>query len=74
VRLGSSVTLRPQTLERSGRTVAELIEAVNLNLAMVEDGQAFAYRKCLGHCNAQPYLDAEVRVSRRRVGVWQVCR
>ena len=47
LRLGSSMTLRPQTVDRYGRTVAEVIGEINLGLAMVEDGMAFAYRKYL---------------------------
>ena len=72
LRLGSSVTLRPQTVDRFGRTVAEVIGEVNLNLALVEDGKAFAYRRYLSQCNAKAYLDAESRASRRRSGVWRV--
>ena len=45
LRLSSSVTLRPQTVDRYGRTVAEVIGEMNLNLAMVEDGMAFAYKQ-----------------------------
>jgi hypothetical protein len=41
-------------------------------MAMVEDGQAFAYRQHLGGCDAKEYLDAEVRASRHRYRVWQV--
>ncbi|MFZ0407124.1 MAG: thermonuclease family protein [Cyanobium sp.] len=70
LRLGSSVTLRPQTVDRFGRTVAEVIGEVNLNLVMVEDGQAFAYRQYLGQCDAREYLDAKFRASRTRYGVW----
>lgn len=72
LRIGTPVTLLPQTVDRYGRTVAEVIGEVNLNLAMVEDGQAFAYRQYLGGCDAKEYLDAEVRASRHRYGVWQV--
>jgi hypothetical protein len=72
LRIGTPVTLLPQTFDRYGRTVAEVIGEVNLNLAMVEDGQAFAYRQYLSQCNAQEYLDAEYRASRHRFGVWQV--
>jgi endonuclease YncB( thermonuclease family) len=72
LRPGSTVTLQPQTVDRYGRTVAEVIGDVNINLALVEDGQAFAYRKYLGQCEAKAYLDAEERASRRRYGVWQV--
>lgn len=72
LRIGTPVTLLPQTVDRYGRTVAEVIGDVNLNLAMVEDGQAFAYRQYLSQCNAKEYLDAEYRASRHRFGVWQV--
>ncbi len=72
LRLGSSVMLKPQTIDRYGRTVAEVIGEINLNLAMVEDGQAFAYRKYLAQCNAKEYLDAEFRASRSHYGVWRV--
>jgi endonuclease YncB( thermonuclease family) len=44
-RLSSSVTLRPQTIDRYSRTVEEVIDEVNLNLALVEDGMAFAQKK-----------------------------
>lgn len=72
LRIGTPVTLLPQTIDRFGRTVAEVIGEVNLNLAMVEDGQAFAYRQYLSQCNAKEYLDAEYRASRHRFGVWQL--
>ena len=70
--IGREVTLEVKTTDRYGRTVAEVISDINLNLGMVEDGQAFAYRQYLGGCNAKEYLDAEVRTSRHRYGVWQV--
>jgi endonuclease YncB( thermonuclease family) len=70
--IGREVTLEVKTTDRYGRTVAEVISDINLNLGMVEDGQAFAYRQYLGGCNAKEYLDAEVRASRHRYGVWQV--
>ncbi len=72
LKIGSKVHLLSQTVDRYGRTVAEVIGEVNLNLAMVEDGMAFAYLKYLGQCDEKAYLDAEFRASRRRYGVWQV--
>lgn len=66
------MTLRPQTVDRFGRTVAEVFGEVNINLALVEDGEAFAYRRYLIQCEAKEYLDAEYRASRRRYGVWRV--
>jgi endonuclease YncB( thermonuclease family) len=70
--IAREVTLDVKTTDRYGRTVAEVISEINLSLAMVEDGQAFAYRKYLGGCDAKEYLDAEFRASRRRIGVWLV--
>ena len=66
------ISLDVKTIDRYDRTVAEVFSGVNINLAMVEDGQAFAYRQYLGGCDAKEYLDAEHRANRRRFGVWQV--
>ncbi|MFO7629562.1 MAG: thermonuclease family protein [Prochlorococcaceae cyanobacterium] len=49
-----------------------MISDIIINLALVEDGQALAYRQILGRCDAQDYLDAEHRATRRRNGIWQV--
>ena len=68
---GQEVTVQSHTIDRYGRTVAVLISDINLNLVMVEDGQAFAYRRHLSGCEAREYLDAEYRASRHRYGVWQ---
>ena len=70
--LGAPVTLDVHTTDRYGRLVAEVIGEINLGLALVEDGQAFAYRRYLEACDARAYLDAEFRASRHRFGVWQV--
>ncbi|MGB5239054.1 MAG: thermonuclease family protein [Prochlorococcaceae cyanobacterium] len=34
------MTLRTQMVDRFGRTVAEVISGININLALVEDGMA----------------------------------
>ena len=70
--IGREVILNVKTTDRYGRSVAEVFSGVNINLALVEDGQAFAYRQYLNGCDAKEYLDAEYRASRRRYGVWQV--
>jgi endonuclease YncB( thermonuclease family) len=70
--VGREVSLEVKTTDRYGRSVAEVISDININLALVEDGQAFAYRQYLSGCDAKEYLDAEYRASRRRYGVWQV--
>jgi endonuclease YncB( thermonuclease family) len=48
--VGSTVTLDEKTTDRYGRLVAELFNGININLAMVEDGQAFVYRQYLSGC------------------------
>jgi endonuclease YncB( thermonuclease family) len=70
--IGREVSINIKTTDRYGRSVAEVFSGVNINLALVEDGQAFAYRQYLSGCNAKEYLDAEYRASRARLGVWQV--
>ena len=64
--VGREVSLEVKTTDRYGRSVAEVISEININLALVEDGQAFAYRQYLSGCNTKEYLDAEYRASRRR--------
>jgi endonuclease YncB( thermonuclease family) len=70
--IGREVSLDIKTTDRYGRSVAEVFSGVNINLALVEDGQAFAYRQYLSGCDAKAYLEAEARASRARQGVWQV--
>jgi endonuclease YncB( thermonuclease family) len=70
--VGSTVRLDEKTTDRYGRLVAEVFNGININLALVEDGQAFVFRQYLRGCNAKENLDGEVRASRLRYGVWQV--
>jgi hypothetical protein len=48
---------------RNGRSV---------NLAMVQSGQALAYRKYLAACDGAPFLNAEAHAKQSRLGVWAV--
>jgi endonuclease YncB( thermonuclease family) len=70
--IGRQVSLNIKNIDRYGRTVAEVIAGENINLAMVEEGQAFAYRQYLNSCQAKEYLEAESRANRRRHGIWQL--
>lgn len=71
--IGSEVAIRPQTIDKYGRTVAEVFRnGRSMNLAMVSSGQAFAYRKYLGACDGSAYLGAEAAAQRQRIGVWAV--
>jgi endonuclease YncB( thermonuclease family) len=70
--VGTAVRLDEKTTDRYGRLVAEVFNGVSSNLVLEEDGRAFAYRQYLSGCDAREYLDAELRASWRRYGVWQV--
>jgi len=71
--VGSEVTLRVQTTDRYGRTVAELLNhRGNVNQLMVGAGQAFAYRRYLRQCDEQKFLQLEDEAKRHRKGVWSV--
>jgi len=67
-----ALEIQPQTIDRYGRTVAEVFAGgTNVNLAMVRGGQAYAYRDYLDGCGASAYLDAESQAERTRQGVWR---
>ena len=70
--IGSTVSLRVQTVDRYGRSVAEVIGMGIVNLAMVQSGQAFVYRQYLGRCDRGAYLAAERQAQAQRLGVWAV--
>jgi endonuclease YncB( thermonuclease family) len=67
--VGSTVRLDEKNTDRYDRLVAEVFNGININLALVEDGQAFVFRQYMRGCTANEYLDAEDRASRRRYGV-----
>ena len=46
-----------------------MIRETNINLALVQEGQAFVYRQYLLGCDTKAYLEAEERASRARLGV-----
>ena len=67
------VSLKVQTKDRYRRTVAEIFRnGRSVNLAMVKNGQAFAYRKYLAACDGGTYLAAEAKAKQAGRGVWAV--
>jgi endonuclease YncB( thermonuclease family) len=69
--VGAVVSLRVQTTDRYGRSVAEVFRGnENLNLLMVRQGGAFAFQRYLAQCHALSYLTAERQAEFQRVGVW----
>jgi micrococcal nuclease len=64
--------LRPQTVDRYGRTVAEVIAGgQNVNIAMVRTGAAFVFYQYLRDCDGTAYQTAEQQAQRYRQGVWR---
>jgi endonuclease YncB( thermonuclease family) len=71
--IGATVTLKVQTRDRYGRTVAEVFaqNGANAGLTLVQQGNAFAYRQYLKQCDEWAYLDREKLAERYRLGVWR---
>jgi endonuclease YncB( thermonuclease family) len=70
---GSSVTLKVQTTDRYGRTVAEVFRSgapQPVNQALVRQGHAFVYGKYLQQCDGLAYGEAEQAARSHQLGVW----
>lgn len=69
--IGTAIAIKSQTTDRYGRTVAEIFrENLNVNLAMVQEGRAVAYREYLSQCEGDRYLKAEASAKSRRLAFW----
>ena len=69
--LGTKVTLRIQTIDRYGRSVAEVFtKKGNINQLMIEQGHGFVYRQYLKNCNRSRYLSLELQAQKLGLGVW----
>ena len=73
VPIGSSVELRIKTIDRYGRSVAELSRGGrNINQALVASGAAFVYWQYIQGCDRQTYGRLETEARLKRLGVWGV--
>lgn len=74
--VSSTATLKYQTKDHYGRTVAEVFSADGrgVGLALVQQGSAFAYRQYLKQCDQWAYPDRERLAERYRVGGLEVRR
>lgn len=71
VPVGTPVGIRAITLDNYGREVAEVFTgSKNINLKMVESGNAFAYRAYMKGCDKSSYFNAEGTAKNKRLGVW----
>lgn len=65
---GKDVSITPLTIDKYGRTVARVYQAQNdINLAMVQTGAAWAYRK---YVTDQAFLEAEAEAKKAGIGLW----
>jgi len=70
---GASVTLKVQTTDRYGRTVAEVFRSgapQPINQALVRQGYAFVYWTYLQQCDGLAYGEAERAARSHQLGVW----
>ena len=71
--VGATVTVQGSKKDRYGRTVAEILRGgTNVNLELVQQGDAFVYRQYLSGCDRNAYLSAEKQAEAARRGVWSV--
>lgn len=66
--VGQAINLKEKGRDRYGRTVAEIfVDGQSINLAMVAEGQAVAYRD---GCNKNQYLQAEESAKSSKLAFW----
>lgn len=69
--VGSEIRIDAKDTDRYGRTVAEVFNGdLNLGLALVQEGQAVAYRQYLGNCDGSAYLAAEQQAQNGQKAFW----
>ena len=65
---GKDVSITPLTIDKYGRTVGRVYQAqTDINLAMVQTGAAWAYRK---YVTDQAFLEAEAEAKKAGTGLW----
>ena len=58
-------------IDRYGRTVAEIYQGGrSVNLQLVKEGAAVAYREYLNKCDKLAFMQAEASAKSSRLGVW----
>ncbi|MEM9446443.1 MAG: thermonuclease family protein [Verrucomicrobiota bacterium] len=68
---GSTVRLNPVDKDRYGRIMAETFrQNSNINLALVQEGAAVAYRQYLSNCDSDQYLASEIYARQNQLGFW----
>jgi endonuclease YncB( thermonuclease family) len=74
--IGSEVTLKTKTVDRYGRSVAEVLKGgSNINQTLVRSGDAFVYWQYISGCDRQTYsrLENDARLKGVGQGPLEVC-
>ena len=70
---GKAVKLKQADLDHYNRPVVEVwLGDKNINLQMVEEGWAEAYRGKTKRISLKPYLEAEKRAKKKKLGIWKL--
>jgi len=70
--LGRRVRVEVLEVDTHGRSVGIVSErGVNINVAMVREGWAWAYRRYLSAPYASEFIDVEREARARRLGIWK---
>jgi micrococcal nuclease len=71
---GTEVQLQAVDTDHYGRTVAVIYKGnLNINLTLIQEGQAVVNRKYLYNCpNSQDYLTAEIQAKRNTLNFWKI--
>lgn len=68
---GTAIEVRVMETDRYGRTVGEVYQGgQSVNLQLVQEGSAVAYREYLAKCDKPAFLKAEASAKSARLGVW----
>lgn len=69
---GSSIKVQPVDKDRYGRTVGIVSGNKNINLQMVQEGQAWVYEQYIGNCRtiSQQLRQAQTTAKQQGLGLW----
>jgi len=71
--IGSEVALKTKTVDRYGRSVAEVLKGgSNINQTLVRSGDAFVYWQYISGCDRQTYSRLENDARLKGAGIWSV--
>jgi micrococcal nuclease len=71
---GAEVQFQAVDTDHYGRTVAVIFKGnLNINLTLIQEGQAVVNRKYLDNCpSSQDYLTAEIQAKRNNLSFWKI--